>query len=105
MTVDLHPALTQPVMAVILERTYIHCGVIHDGVRALPQLTGISGDHPLQRIRKLIRDTPGSFTATNLEQLEDLAAQSRCRRHAHRCLHPSQGLDLPQAQPNKRMRH
>ena len=75
MTIDLHPSLTRPVMAVILESTYIHCGVIHDGVRALPQLTGISGDHPLQRIRKLIRDTPGSFTAANLEQLEDLAAR------------------------------
>ena len=55
--IDLHPSLTRPVMAVILERSYLHCGVVNGGVRALPQLTGISGDHPLQRIRKLIRDT------------------------------------------------
>ena len=75
MTVDLHPSLTRPVMAVILERTYIHCGVIHDGVRALPQLTGINGDHPLQRVRKLIRETPGSFVAESIEQLEDMAAR------------------------------
>ena len=73
--VDLHPSLTQPVMAVIRERHCIYCGVIKQGVRALPQLTGISGDHPLQRVRQLIRNTPDPFVAESLEQLEEMAAR------------------------------
>ena len=73
--IDLHPSLTRPVMAVIRERSHIQCAVIKQGIRALPQLTGISGDHPLQRVRKLVRNTPGSFVAESVEQLEDMAAR------------------------------
>ena len=63
-------------MAVIRERHFLHCAVIKQGVRALPQLTGISGDHPLQRVRKLVRDTPGSFVCSEFEQLEDMATRA-----------------------------